>query len=152
MKKTLSAKMILPVCLAFIFLLGCTHTPSVKTKAIPASLAETYWKFVEMSGQPVEPGTGEKELHLILSQEKNQAKGFSGCNTFFGTYKQKDDQLTFGPLASTRMAGPPENMEQEQHFLKALGDTEQFVIEENILTLLNAGNQPVLRFEAGDLQ
>src|SRR5690606_5307243 len=51
-----------------------------------------------------------------------KASGFAGCNRFSGTFESQGTSLSFGPVATTRMAcaSPDGIMEQEQAFLKAL--------------------------------
>ncbi|MGH6893833.1 MAG: META domain-containing protein, partial [Dongiaceae bacterium] len=49
-----------------------------------------------------------------------RAVGRAGCNYFFGTYKRAGDTISFGPLASTKMACAPEIMSQEQVYLETL--------------------------------
>ena len=58
---------------------------------------------------------------IVFIEAFRTSRGKIGCNRFTGTYNHKDDELTFGPLASTRMACPPEVMEGEQQFLTMLG-------------------------------
>ena len=45
--------------------------------------------------------------------------------------------LTFGPLATTMMAGPDNAMKQESAFLKALADTKKFTTDEGALVLMD---------------
>ncbi len=121
----------------------------VREHKVPdASLTGTYWKPVELNNGLITLGEGQRELHLILRTGSNQAKGFSGCNQFSGGYERDGPSLDFGSLISTLMAGPPESMEQEQQFLLALKKTVRFKISGDNLTLYNAENEVVLRFEA----
>ena len=65
-------------------------------------------------------------LNLSTQGGQRKANGFSGCNRFTGTYDLIDDKLSFGPLASTRMAcapGPGSGLEQP--FLQGLADIEK---------------------------
>ncbi len=112
-----------------------------------ASLTNTYWKLLELNGQPAAIGAGKKELHMVLTAEGNQVRGFSGCNQFTGTYQLNDNKLQFGQMASTMMACV-ESMEQEQRFLKAVRNTKRFSIKGESLTLYSTEGQLSLRFEA----
>ena len=47
--------------------------------------------------------------------------GFTGCNTFSGTYALDGATLSFGPLATTKMACADPTMFVESAFLAALG-------------------------------
>ena len=55
------------------------------------------------------------------------------------------DALKFGPLLTTKMAGPPELSELESRFLRALEQVTQWGIEGEELRLF-AGNREVARF------
>jgi putative lipoprotein len=112
-----------------------------------ASLTNTYWKLVELGGKPAGLGAGGRELHMVLISEGSRVRGFSGCNRFTGSYKLTDSQLRFRPLAATRMACM-EGMEQEQRFLKALGEVVRFTISGDSLALYSGNERVMLRFEA----
>lgn len=116
-----------------------------------ASLVNTYWKLVELNGQPATLGAGERELHMVLISEGNRVRGFSGCNRFTGSYELTDSQLRFKPLAATRMACM-EGMEQEQRFLESLAEAMRFSISGDSLALYSGDEQLVLRFGAVALQ
>jgi len=150
------------VALLFIglWIAGCTHggnreADGMKRATVAgapmskpdASLTETYWKLVRLSGQPAALGAGQRELHLVLASNGDRARGFSWCNRFTGTFERRAGELRFGQLASTGMACL-EGMEQEQRFLGALGGTVRYTISGDRLTLFDAAGQPVLAFDA----
>ena len=71
-----------------------------------------------------------------LTLEDGKASGAGGVNTFRGTYESPaDGELSFSPLASTRMAGPEAAMTQEAAFLKALDETARFELDGDRLVL-----------------
>ena len=75
------------------------------------------WRASDINGVPV---TGDRALTLRL-QDGEQASGNAGCNSFSGTYQlMRDEGIRFGTLTTTRMACPPEIMEQERRFLSIL--------------------------------
>jgi META domain len=74
-------------------------------------LVGTEWGFA---------GETSKSARFVQFRSDGKVGGHSGCNRFTGTYTQKDDTMTIGPLASTRMACQPEVMEREQQFLAML--------------------------------
>lgn len=121
-----------------------------KTKS-DSVLSNTYWKVVELNGSPVRLGAGKKELHLILNGTKQQVKGFSGCNTFRGGVKQNEQQITFGPMATTMMACT-DTMKQEHWFLQAMGKVRRFSISGEQLALYDIDDRVLLRFTAVYLQ
>ncbi|KLU22093.1 heat-shock protein [Caballeronia mineralivorans PML1(12)] len=83
-----------------------------KTRPVPANPGVT-------------PGADGEPITLNFSTQGGQRKtnGFSGCNRFTGTYDLSGGKLSFGPLASTRMAcAPGPGSTLEQPFLQGLAD------------------------------
>lgn len=115
------------------------------------NLTDTYWKLIELNSQPVSTGAGKKELHMVFNTENSRVAGFSGCNRFTGGYKMKGNQIEFSHMASTRMACM-ESMDQEQHFLSALGNTKQFKINGEKLFMYDADGKLLFRFETVHLK
>lgn len=111
-----------------------------------ASLTETYWKLISIKGEPYKPGEGQREVHLRLRNNNNEAAGFSGCNNFAGTYTLDGDKLSLGPLAMTMMACI-DTMELERNFGLALSEMNRYEIEGDTLRGY-AGDEVILRFEA----
>ena len=66
--------------------------------------------------------------------------GNTGCNTFHGSYQVQGDEITIGPLTSTRAACPTEELQQQEtDFLAALGLATTFRVTANRLDLLRPG-------------
>lgn len=64
--------------------------------------------------------------------------GTTGCNSFSGGYTVDGSSLTFGPLATTRMACPDDVAAQETAVLTGLESTASFAIDGQTLSLLGA--------------
>jgi heat shock protein HslJ len=92
------------VVIAALFAVGAA-------KASTFELAGSEWGFAGETG---------KSARFVQFRSDGKVGGHSGCNRFMGTYTQKDDALTMGPLATTRMACQPEVMERERQFLTML--------------------------------
>jgi len=62
--------------------------------------------------------------------ENGKVSGLGGCNQYGGEYQVHGNKLSLDKLYMTEMAciSPEGIMEQEQRFLKALGDTSSFEI------------------------
>lgn len=119
-----------------------------KAEAAPeASLRETYWKLVELNGQPVE--TLKREPHLILKAEGARVTGYGGCNGFGGGYEldEAKQRIRFVGLASTLMACA-EGMDTERAFHDALSQADNYSLNGDHLTLNKARMAPLARFEA----
>jgi heat shock protein HslJ len=64
--------------------------------------------------------------------------GNGGVNTFSGTFESGPSSVKIGPLASTKMAGPPELMTQETLYLTALQNSTTWEIQSGKLTMRDA--------------
>jgi heat shock protein HslJ len=70
---------------------------------------------------------------------QSRAAGFSGVNRFAADFTLNatgPGGLRFGPIISTKMAGPADRMALEAAFVKALADTSTARIEGDDLILL----------------
>ncbi len=67
--------------------------------------------------------------------DDGQLSGSSGCNTYTATYSTTGDQMTLGPVASTRMACVGDAGQIEQDFYAALENVATYQIDGNSLTL-----------------
>jgi heat shock protein HslJ len=113
-----------------------------------ASLTETAWKAqaVTINGgfSTLISGT---EITIQFGTD-GKVSGSSGCNRFTGSYETNGDQLTFGPLATTRIGCAPDIMNQEQGFLSALAATTTYRIVGTQLTLYDASSARTAGFTA----
>lgn len=95
----------------------------------PASLRGTRWTPLWLRGtekleQPYGMGA---EPFLLFDAQSAKVSGFAGINTFSGPYAREGDiKTTFGPLATTRKAGP--GMPWETRFLEALTQADTMVV------------------------
>lgn len=108
-------------------------------------LEGTVWDLVEMNGASV-GAQGVATLDFV----EGEASGIAFCNRFFGPYEQDDQSLSFGPLATTRMACP--NMEPERDYMAALESVASAEIEDERLILMNAKKNPILVYVPGERQ
>ena len=111
-----------------------------------ASLTNTYWKAILIDEVAISVAAGQREIHLVL-QGDGLARGHSGCNTFRGAFTTDENTISFGGLASTRMACA-EGLEQERRFLAALTASTSFQIQGGTLTLTDDQKAKRLYFEA----
>ena len=111
---------------------------------VHVQLAYTEWMLVELGGTPVEVEPDERLPHLVLDLEEAHVSGSGGVNRFTGTFALSEVELRFGPLATTRMAGPEPAMQRERAFLDALGRVTSYSLDGRMLTFL-AADQAVAR-------
>jgi len=113
-----------------------------------ASLTNTYWRPVEIDGEPVMLESGQREPHFVLAPEGSRVRGSTGCNRIMGGFEQDADDLRFTGLAATRMACPPAIAQLETRFLDALNAiASQRIIGES-LELHDASGQLRMRLES----
>jgi heat shock protein HslJ len=98
------------------------------------------WKLVKIGEREV-PKTVMATLNVTA---EGKVSGNTGVNLLSGQLAK--EKKLFGPLITTRRAGPPEAMEVEAGLTKALDEATRFTITENVLTLF-AGETPRLVFE-----
>ncbi|MCP5488380.1 MAG: META domain-containing protein [Verrucomicrobia bacterium] len=111
---------------------------------IPANpLMKTSWLVEDLGGQ----GVIDYAQTTIRFDEAAGVSGSTGCNRYTGSVKMDGAQLSFGPMASTRMACPEAVMDQEQRFESAMGRVKTFALEQEdaILNLLDEGGDVVVR-------
>ncbi len=102
------------------------------------------WLVVAMNGEFVQ---GERVPQIEFG-EAGQVSGTSGCNRFTGSYTIAGDQLTFGPLASTRMACNDALNAQEAAFFKTLTKVASVATQGGGTVLLDAQGNIIMRFLA----
>jgi len=100
------------------------------------TLAYTEWTLDELDGEPVEVGVDELAPGLVLDLEEARVTGSGGVNRLTGHFALTGNELRFGPLATTRMAGPEDAMQREAAFLAALERVTSYVLDGRTLTLL----------------
>lgn len=73
--------------------------------------------------------------------------GSTAVNRYSGKAKIEGQKIEFGPLATTRRAGPPALMDQESKFTKALEKVARFRIEDSgLLYLMDETGKDIMRF------
>ncbi|MEB3229299.1 MAG: META domain-containing protein [Synechocystis sp.] len=111
-------------------------------------LHNSQWRLVKMAGNV--PLT-ESHTTPMVQFMGNRIAGTGGCNRFTGRFTVEGDRLQVDErLASTMMACPDPQMQQEQAFTQALAAATIFTIQGNQLTInyTQAGKTQQLQFEA----
>ena len=108
-----------------------------------ARLAGTTWRAETIMGRPVI----DSAASTITFQADGRVHGHGGCNRYFGSVTIAGEQVSFGPLGSTKMACAPALMDQEARFFQALESAERWSLhEQGQLLIHSAGADEPSRF------
>jgi copper homeostasis protein (lipoprotein) len=122
---------------------GETCAPQALGKA---SLTDTFWRAVEIEGQPVVIHPGTREPHFVLLRE-GSVRGFTGCNNLTGSYEQGAGDFRFQSMATTRKACLPAS-DIENRFVAALNATASVRVVGEALELRDKEGKIRMRLEA----
>ena len=143
MKKLFVYTLVVTVLLG---LAACSNATTVPG----AGLEDTKW-ILESYGEEGDPKTVLEgtAITATFNIQDSQVKGSGGCNTYFGEYQAKKNELSISNLAWTEIGclDPEGVMEQEQRYLSALQAAESYTIENGELRISCSGNR-VLIFRA----
>ncbi|GEK46933.1 META domain-containing protein [Halomonas pacifica] len=140
MKRMISLALVLAFSLTMV---GCAAMEA----SVDEPLVNTYWKLTRLGEAPVAVVDNQREAHLVLHEEDRRVAGSTGCNRLMGGYRLAGQALSFGQMATTRMACMA-GMDTEQAFLAALDRVAAWDVEGKSLTLTDAQGEVVARFEA----
>ncbi len=122
-----------PILLLTLALSACVKVAkNVQAQTPLTALAGSEW------GPEGENGDNQ----FVAFKSGGEVIGHGGCNRFFGTYQQSGEVLTFGPLASTKMACP--NLSDEQAFISALQSARRIEATHLRLVLKGEDGEPLL--------
>jgi heat shock protein HslJ len=127
---------------------GPTHEPGFEYELAPGSLEGPTWRLVSLSGKE-ERAMATSPRGVTARFLSGRVEGFSGCNSYGGTYTIEGDRVTLGPLTGTMMACPEPAMALENAFKAAFVGTIRFAIAEDRLTVMTeAGGTLVFQAES----
>jgi heat shock protein HslJ len=91
----------------------------------------------------------EDTKNTFSCDENGKVAGVASINRYFGNFSLKEDGEIIWSKAfgMTRMAGPPELMEQEAKFMQALPQTSRIYLKKEMLVLISTDNSTVLEFQ-----
>ena len=123
--------------------------PATLEAGVP--LERTYWRVLEIDGEPVPRSTGDETLaHLVLQPEEGNAQGYGGCNRFLVDYALQGELLQFGSVVAG-IGLCPKTSGSETRYFQALSAVQTYRQQGNQLTLWNAEGATVLRLEAAEI-
>jgi len=123
------------------FLASCGSSGEMKN-----TKTQTINKKWELSVLNENKISNNKPIYIDLS-ENGIISGFIGCNRLNGTYTIKDEnQIEFSQFAITRMACEQREMDLEKQILELLKTSNNFTIENGVLSLNSDNNKSLAKF------
>lgn len=104
---------------------------------IPGILMEKKWVIKKISDTTINiiPKDENDQIYIFFASDENKVYGFGGCNFFRAYYHLVDNEISFTPVISTKMAGP--NIAIENRFFSALKEIKKYEIVGNELYFMN---------------
>ncbi len=139
MKKNLTLLVVIALSM-----LACNTTKNMSNSAQDSQITNTTWELIKLGDMPIDQSDMQgKKIQFELNQTDKRVFGYSGCNSFNGSYKLgSGNDINFSQMASTRMACP-ENKINEQKVLNVFNEADNYTIDNNKL-MLNDGKRSVL--------
>jgi heat shock protein HslJ len=104
------------------------------------------WEVQTVDGESVEGGR-----HPVLELHDDGRLHGRAINVINGTYTYIDGVLSTGPLMTTLMAGPPEQMAREARILAVLGQAVEVTGSDDVIELVGAdGRLTLVRTDEDD--
>lgn len=102
-------------------------------------LEGTNWLLIELNGKEISTVEYKRPVSVFYQKEGNKVNGFTGCNSFTGSYKLDGPKIVCTPLASTKMFCQ-ETMELETSFLQLLQTEHTFKMDGSHMIFKNKSN------------
>jgi heat shock protein HslJ len=125
-----------------------TGTEDAGVPATAEVLEATTWQLTSYADNKTGDLTAASETSVGTAKfDGRQVAGSTGCNQYSGSYTLgADGAISFGPMATTRMACNADLTAQEQGYLAGLTAARQAVVADKALQLLNDNHDTVLLF------
>ena len=72
--------------------------------------------------------------------------GVSGCNRYNTSYEATGNEISFGPIAGTKMACPEPEMSVEARYLELLATVATFEVDGRSMSMSDGDGTPILQF------
>ncbi|MBF6608197.1 MAG: META domain-containing protein [Flavobacterium sp.] len=105
-------------------------------------ISDLGWVLTEFSDKPVKLVTDKVDLQFATD---NSFTAFAGCNRMRGNYKAASAKIAITNIIATKMACA--DMENESRLLRVLEQTDNFVVNREILLLRN-GEKVLAKFKS----
>lgn len=107
-------------------------------------ITERTWRLVVLKEKAITPNQNQKAPYFILNSVGGTITGYSGCNSFNGTYTIEGNRIKFSKMISTMMACM--DIPYEHEFLGIFETTDNYIIKGDTLTMNKGKMAPLARF------
>lgn len=114
-------------------LLATSCCPCRKGKSNNASLSGTTWKAITLDSTTI---ADDAEGYTLII-ENGRINGQGDCNSYFGSFSEKDGKIAVSGMGSTKAMC--HNQEREDKFLQTIANANGYSIEGDRLMLLRDG-------------
>lgn len=113
----------------------------------PAALEGQSWILTQM----LSAGGQTQILDVAVSAEFDGTtiSGNAGCNSYHASYEASGNEISFGPVAGTKMACPEAETSTEARYLQLLEGVATFETSGRSMSMSDADGTPVLQFMQG---
>lgn len=158
MATTINLFMLLFMLMGIFTLFACAGSQSrgagVKTDDMQLSIerikdiAGIEWHLQSMKTNNQTVSLIKDTKNTFSCDENGQVAGMATINRYFGSFSfQKDGEIIWNKaFGMTRMAGPPDLMEQEAKFMQALPLTSRIYMKKGKLVLISSDQTTLLEF------
>ncbi len=122
-----------------VFLCGLLFLTSCSAYKEQTGLTSNQWELVSLTGKAP---NGERGLPYVMFTSGYGFSGYTGCNTFTGSYTLESSKLSLNPGIMTKMFCAES---RETDFLVALKKVNSYKITGGTLTLFD-GNTELMKF------
>jgi heat shock protein HslJ len=130
-------KRLIFLCISLLLLFSCNSVSTAGNSKNDASVLEnTSWRLTDISGEKIPPKPeNERFGNFTLNIGTDSINGYSGINSFFGSYTVTNGVITTKGIAGTLMAGPENLMKLEGRYIKALNNIKSYKIINDTLKI-----------------
>jgi heat shock protein HslJ len=107
---------------------------------------DTQWVLESINEGGTEPPSFSTVLTYLEFRENGEAGDSGGCNTFSMQYEVQHVEISFGPIASTKMSCTIDILQEEQMFFDSLESANRYEISGDTLRIWYVNEQNVLKF------
>ena len=89
-----------------------------------------------------ENNTTDENVFITFNFSEKKISGYSGCNSFSGTFEINGSKISFGPIATTKRMCP--DISNEDLLFKVLDNNKKLVIASNTLEIQEVSGNTIL--------